>query len=179
MSRALQCPSCGHVHPMTLPEIAGNEATFRCHGCSRLLSAPPMARAAEEAPTAAEAREPSVTVAVPTLGATGDPADGPPEVEVAAARPLPGAVRVLVWIVALGVGLAVATLTLRSLGVIDIDQAIDVFAGIGLGRFAVLLVLLPLWALLSGTLAHFTLEALSRRRRPPTASGSGSEPTGS
>jgi hypothetical protein len=87
--------------------------------------------------------------------------------------PVPTAVRALVWVGAFAVGLVIAAFVLRKLGVLDVNTAIDLYAGSGAGRFGILLLLLPLWAVVSATIAHFSLEALARRRRPRSAAASG------
>jgi hypothetical protein len=73
-------------------------------------------------------------------------------------------VRVLVWTATFGIGLLVTALILRSLGILGVNTAIDLFAGSGIGRFGVLLAIIPLWAVLSATMAHFSIEGLARRR---------------
>ena len=74
-------------------------------------------------------------------------------------------VRALVWAVAFGVSLLVTAFVLRTVGLLGVNTAIDLYAGSGARRFGILLVLLPVWALLSATIAHFSLEALARRAR--------------
>ena len=81
------------------------------------------------------------------------------------AGPLPPALRALIWTVAFAVGFGVTAVVLRGFGLLGVNTVLDLYAGSGLHRFRVLLVLLPLWALLSATLAHFTLEFLAARRR--------------
>jgi hypothetical protein len=81
-------------------------------------------------------------------------------------RPLPAALRALVWVGAFAVGLLITAFALRKLHVLSVNTALDVYAGTGLRRFGILLVVLPLWAILSATIAHFSLEGLARRRRP-------------
>lgn len=182
MVSGFQCPGCGHVH--ALGEL-GSAATFRCLGCGRLLSVPAVVVGGGAAPGAGTAPEPATSPgrASPAPG----PLDGRPPngaaagTEVSGVAPvtaearleppgpagagrIPVPVRLLVWLVALPVGVVVAVAPLRVLGLLDLDDAIDVFAGTGLGRFAVLLVLLPLWAGVSATLAHLALEGLARRR---------------
>jgi hypothetical protein len=71
-----------------------------------------------------------------------------------------------VWAGAFLVGLLVTAFVLRKLHILSVNTAIDLYAGAGLRRFGILLVLLPLWAVLSATIAHFTLEGLAKRRRP-------------
>ena len=74
-----------------------------------------------------------------------------------------------VWFGAFLVGLVVTAFILRKMGVLDVDAVIDLYAGSGAGRFGILMVLLPMWALLSATIAHFSLEALAKRRQPRPA----------
>jgi hypothetical protein len=83
-------------------------------------------------------------------------------------------IRALVWAGALGVGFLVTVFVLKKIGVLDVNTALDVYAGSGAHRFGIILVMLPVWALLSATIAHFSLEGLARRRlsrpaatRPP------------
>jgi hypothetical protein len=77
---------------------------------------------------------------------------------------VPTPIRALVWAVAFGVALAATVFVLKAIGLLDVNTAIDIYAGSGVHRFSVLLVMLPVWALLSATIAHFSLEALARRR---------------
>jgi hypothetical protein len=70
-----------------------------------------------------------------------------------------------VWAAAFGVGLVITGFVLRKIGILSVNTIIDLYAGTGLGRFGVLLVLLPMWAALSATIAHLSLEALAKRRQ--------------
>lgn len=83
--------------------------------------------------------------------------------------PVPNAIRASVWAGAFFVGLAMTAFILRKMGILDVNAVIDLYAGSGAGRFGILLVLLPMWALLSATIAHLSLEALAKRRRPRPA----------
>ncbi|HEV8625133.1 MAG TPA: hypothetical protein VG034_11805 [Acidimicrobiia bacterium] len=85
-------------------------------------------------------------------------------------RPLPTPLRVGVWVAAFVLGLVVSAFVLRKVGVLSVNTAIDLYAGSGLGRFGILLVLLPLWAVLSALIAHFSLEGLAKRRDARAAS---------
>ncbi|HEV7864921.1 MAG TPA: hypothetical protein VGR20_19625, partial [Acidimicrobiia bacterium] len=79
-------------------------------------------------------------------------------------NPVPTMLRALVWAAAFGFGLLVTAFVLRTVGLLGVNTAIDIYAGSGARRFGILLVALPLWALLSATMAHFSLEALARRQ---------------
>ena len=85
-------------------------------------------------------------------------------------RPVPVVLRAAVWAVAFGVGFILTAFVLKAVGILGVSNAIDLYAGTGVHRFGFLLVLLPMWALVSATVAHFSLEALGRRRRPPADS---------
>ena len=85
-------------------------------------------------------------------------------------RPLPAPVRIGVWVAAFGLGLAVSAFVLRKIGILSVNAVLDLYAGAGLGRFGILLVLLPLWAVMSALIAHFSLEGLAKRRRPRASS---------
>jgi hypothetical protein len=234
MASGLQCPSCGHVHPAGLPEIARGDTTFRCYGCYRTLSVPegwtgrPTPRPSrsepapgQDAPPGAGTRDArSARLAGrrgfwPASGASGPPESRPAGSDAAtemvpivgggpaapgdagtgSARPgrpgsgskaksagplgwvaprrsggtVPAALRALVWAAAFGVSFVVTAFVLRQIGLLSVNTAIDLYVGSGLHRFGVLLLMLPLWAVLSATLAHFSLEALARRRRPAHA----------
>ena len=81
-------------------------------------------------------------------------------------EPVRTPIRALVWAAAFWLGLLLTAFALRKVGLLDIDTVIDIYAGSGARRFGILLVLLPLWAVVSATIAHFSLEALAKRRRP-------------
>jgi hypothetical protein len=79
-------------------------------------------------------------------------------------RPLPAPLRIGVWVAAFVLGLAVSAFILRKIGILSVNAVIDLYAGTGLGRFGILIVLLPLWAVLSALIAHFSIEGLTKRR---------------
>jgi hypothetical protein len=68
-------------------------------------------------------------------------------------------------VLALALGFVVSAAVMRAVGLLDVDSVLDAFAGEGVGRYAMLLVFLPLWALLAAGGAHLTLEWLGRRRQ--------------
>jgi hypothetical protein len=182
----LQCPTCGYVHAL---DDIGPEPTFRCRGCDRMLSVPPMpgrpgfpeAETAAHRPVESGAGDddggpPTGFWPAPSRGETGPvaaPARQAPQVppKIRPERTVSRVVRALVWMVAFPIGFLVVVLPLRAIGLLDVNRAIDIFAGASIARFAVLLLMLPLWAAVSATLAHFSLEALGRGRgrrlRPP------------
>jgi hypothetical protein len=80
---------------------------------------------------------------------------------------LPAGIRAPVWAAAFGVGLVITAVVLRKVGILSVNAVIDLYAGTGLGRFGMLLILLPMWAALSATIAHLSLEALAKRRHRP------------
>ncbi len=168
----LQCPSCGHVHP--LADVAG-QGRFRCGGCKQLLSVPESVEAPPPSldgeatrahPAATPGRAgtgggPAVSGAAASgprsaVGASGSVLPGP-------VAPVPGVVRALVWVLFLALGFVVAAALLRVVGILDVDAVLDAFAGEGVRRYGVLLVLLPLWAVLSAGGAHLVLEWAGRR----------------
>jgi hypothetical protein len=77
---------------------------------------------------------------------------------------VPAAVRAPVWVLALALGFVVSAALLRAVGLLDVDSVLDAFGGEGVSRYSVLLVLLPLWAVLSAGAAHLVLEWEARRR---------------
>ena len=159
-----------------MDQVSGT--TFRCRRCGRLLAAPrrpspfpddgddrtlavtgavPEARAPSPAPPSAPSEASAPSPAPPSA-----PSELPPP--PSAAIELPAPLRALVWLVALPLGLVIAALPLRAIGWLSVDDVFDAFAGSGLGRWGILLVLLPLWAGISASLAHLGIENLTRRR---------------
>jgi hypothetical protein len=155
MATALQCPDCGRHQP--IDQLSGT--TFRCRRCGRLLAAP---RRPSPVPD-----EDDRTAAAPRVEAAPKRLSRPPGRTPATAKPAlsPASIRVLIWVAALVVGLVAAAFPLRAIGWLSVDDVLDAFAGDGLGRWGILLVLLPLWAAVSATLAHLAIEALERRTR--------------
>lgn len=92
------------------------------------------------------------------------PAAAPPKAKRSSSR-VPRWMRALVWTAALTLGLLIAAALLRVAGILDVDSVIDAYAGRGLSRYSVFLVLVPLWAALSSGMAHVVLEWTARRRR--------------
>ncbi len=175
----LQCPTCGHIHP--LAEVPG-QGRFRCAGCQRLLSVPESmnvppvpddATQAHPEATPGPARDAqdgrSGMAAGPAASASSGSASS------GSAPRTPAYVRVPVWLLSLALGFLVSAVVLRVVGLLDVDAVLDAFAGEGVGRYSVLLVLLPLWALLSAGVAHLVLEWAGRRRE---RRGRGSQKSG-
>jgi hypothetical protein len=91
---------------------------------------------------------------------------------------VPAVIRAVVWVLALIVGFVVSTTLLRVAGLLDVDSVLDAFAGEGVGRYAVLLVLLPLWSVLAAGAAHLVLEWVAGRRERRAAVRSGRRDAG-
>lgn len=157
MVTALQCPSCDHRHALG-PRASGE--TFRCESCGRLLKVPasvaaPPAASTRDAPTQAVARVPPSERTITDDGAR----RRPPTARV------PRFLRLLVWMVALPLGLLVVGAAGRAAGLLTIGQAVDVFVGAGWSRFVPPLLVLPVWAGVTAALAHVLSEALGRLLR--------------
>jgi len=75
---------------------------------------------------------------------------------------LPWPVRTGVWLAALALTLLVTLVVLRVVGILTVNRAMNVFVGAGAGRFGVLFIVLPVWALASAVVAHVALETLAR-----------------
>lgn len=70
--------------------------------------------------------------------------------------------RAAVWLIALMLGFVLAVVPLYLLGLFTSEQASNVLLEEGFDRISGLLLLLPLWAATTATLAHFTIESRSR-----------------
>lgn len=178
VAKALQCPDCGHRHP--LDEFAAYR-TFRCQECRRLLKVPksaerpsPTKDATEQLPEAGAARKkipPSQrgdVISDQRRAGRASALSGPA---------VPRGIRAGIWAVAIPAGLIPVLFVGRLIGVLTVDRAIDLFIGVGFGRFVVPLLVLPVWAALSATLAHLAIEGVARaraQRRPAAESRGGS-----
>jgi hypothetical protein len=91
---------------------------------------------------------------------------------------VPAAIRAPVWVLSLILGFVVSAALLRVVGLLDVDSVLNAFAGEGVGRYSVLLVLLPLWAVLSAGAAHLVLEWVAGRRERRAKAKSGRRDAG-
>lgn len=165
VAKALQCPDCGHRHP--LDDFAAYR-TFRCQECRRLLKVP---KSAERPPARKDATE-QFSVADGARKKIPPSQRGDVVAEqrrVDRARPasgpgVPRGLRAVIWVVAIPAGLIPVLVVGRLFGVLTVDRAIDLLIGVGFGRFVVPLLVLPVWAALSATLAHFGIEGVARSR---------------
>lgn len=71
-------------------------------------------------------------------------------------------VRAAAWTVAVPLGLIPVLIAGRFAGVLSMDRAVDVFVGVGWGRFLPPLLLLPVWSAATATVAHLILERAGR-----------------
>lgn len=165
VAKALQCPDCGHRHP--LDDFAAYR-TFRCQECRRLLKVP---KSTERAPAR---RDP--TAQIPEADGARKKIPPSQRGDVIAEQRRAGrtstpsgpgvgrGLRALIWAVAIPAGLVPVLVVGRVLGVLTVDRAVDLFIGVGFGRFVVPLLVLPVWAALSATLAHLGIEGVARSR---------------
>jgi hypothetical protein len=90
--------------------------------------------------------------------------------------PLPLALRIGVWVVALPLGLAIVGIPARQLGYLSSQKLLDVIVKRDLGRFLPIVVVIALWALVTALLVTLFVEGgrrvLSRRRRAKSRSRS-------
>ena len=182
MAKALQCPDCGTRHP--LDEVA-HLRTFRCRECRRLLKVPAGVSAAVPSSGERAKDAPPVTptdAGEPTRVAKANGSKRLPpsqrgdaiarqtgKMEAVAASaparsPVPRLVRVFIWAVAIPVGILPVVVVGRLLGVLSVNRAVDMFVGVGWGRFVPPLLVLPVWAAISATIAHFSIEGIARSR---------------
>jgi hypothetical protein len=195
MGKAIQCPTCGRKHRVgALPDAP----SFRCAGCGQKLKVPAQFRPSvmasarhverpatgapakstaaqrpKPAPTAPAAAAPSATA----RPATRAPAPARPSAGAAPApkrRPIALPLRLLAWVVALALALAVTLWAARVSGWLSGDRLVDVFTGTdGMTRYLRVLALAPVWALITTLFLTGILEggrALARRREAARAS---------
>ncbi|HEY7136260.1 MAG TPA: hypothetical protein VIB48_14460 [Acidimicrobiia bacterium] len=76
--------------------------------------------------------------------------------------------RVLIWVIAVPLGLLIVALIARWLGVLNGNSLFDIISGSGVGRYVRVFAIAPFAALLIATMAHVALEqlpvVLERRR---------------
>ncbi|HEX4779018.1 MAG TPA: hypothetical protein VFW74_19740, partial [Acidimicrobiia bacterium] len=97
---------------------------------------------------------------------------------------LPWPWRVLIWVVAVPLGLLIVAVPARWIGVLNGNSFLDVISGTGIGRYVRIFSIAPFAALVIATIAHVSLEQLpewlARRRalareaaqlREPAAAG--------
>ena len=168
MASALQCPACGFKHRLSL--LAG-DPIFACAQCGRLLKTPAEFR--REPPTCtAGPPHPQPAAAAPS-GAGARPRVAARRAPTVATLPL----RILAWVVAIVLGALIVRYLAKLTGWITGDTLIDVMTGSGWGRYLRVLVLVPVWALVSATIATALIDGArwwsARRRapRPPANTG--------
>ncbi len=176
-STAAAAPARGHARPRggRTRSDAGRRAR-----AGRLAAAPRRRPAA--APVAAAAG----TAVLGPRGAPPVAAPPPPSPRVTPADEEPGrqalplAVRILAWVIAIPVGLAIVGIPARKLGYLTSQKLLDVFVKHTLNRFVPLAVIVVLWALATTVLVELFVEGgrwiMLRRRRaraaqPPAATG--------
>ena len=114
--------------------------------------------------------EPAAPDAAGTGGRRRSPtkSSGAPAATKAAGRRAPWWLRVVAWVVAVPVGLAIVGIPARTLGYLDSQKLLDVLIGKDTGRYLPLAVIVVLWALVTALLVQGIVEGggwLLRRRR--------------
>jgi ribosomal protein S27E len=87
--------------------------------------------------------------------------------------------RVLVWVIAVPLGLLIVALIARWLGVLNGNSLFDIISGTGMGRYVRVFAIAPFAALVIATMAHVALEQLpvllERRRAAARPAARGAE----
>ncbi|MCZ7531514.1 MAG: hypothetical protein M5U31_14965 [Acidimicrobiia bacterium] len=168
MSRALQCPVCGHKHPVAeLPEAP----TFECWECGRILKVPRQQRQASSADSPRSSSSADSTTLLPNHGRGPDaPRSGgraPAEVEVERS---PAWFRVVAWLLAIPIAAVVVFGTANVFGMLTGSQLTDMFLEARVTAYGRLALLLPLWALVvAGVVQLLDLLWARRSRRREAA----------
>jgi hypothetical protein len=188
MGKAVQCPSCGRKHRVS---VLPDAPTFHCDGCGQSLKVPaqfrpsmmassPRVRPSDSArpdSTAVRPNRPAAAAAPVAARAPAAPsapaASRPPRT----ARPPAGAVpdertvalplRILVWAIALPLGLIATLWMARITGWLSGDRLVDVFTETGNTRYLRVIAIAPVWALFTTLFLTLFVEggrALARRR---------------
>ncbi len=152
------------------PTMTAGGAAAGAGGTAVLSSEPPVAAPVAPTPVVAPPRGPAGDGGP---GRTRNEVDGRPKRD---ALPLP--LRVLAWLVALPLGLAIVGLPARRAGYLSSQKLLDVIVKSDITRFVPILVIILLWALVSALLVTLFVEGgrrlmLRRRRKKAAAASSG------
>jgi uncharacterized integral membrane protein len=203
MAKALQCPNCGKK-----TNLAGFDpgSTFACEQCGQVLKVPPsVARRGASSASSGAATPPAprrgarpvmtagrgapggatAVLSAPAPGGAARPPVVPPPVAMGARQArvsgrdqLPLVVRILAWVIALPLGLAIVGFPARRTGFLTSQDLLDVIVERDLGRFLPLVVVVLLWALVSAILVTLFVEGGRRlvlRRQDSRARGASGE----
>jgi hypothetical protein len=175
MAPVLQCPDCATKHPIDL----ASGSAFRCRGCGRSLKVPAQFRpVAADEPTVATPAAAAAPAGRPVRRRTAPVVGGPAPVvppsgngqplSRRAARAQSGVVsiwmRLVVWLVAVPLGFVLVFGVARAIGVLTQTQLEDVFLETGWDRFWPVARLLPVVALVTAAIVHFSVLYISRWR---------------
>jgi hypothetical protein len=176
MARAVQCPACGQAHPADT--LAGTP-TFACTGCGRTLRTPTeLVRPSGSTPAVrgASGPVPKVTAAKPTRKPTPTPTPTPVAAPNGAATSGSGSgsaprrarrvgggklglpVRIVAWVVAVGLGLVLTWFVANAIGFLSRSQIVDMFRSSSPTNYIRLFLLIPVWAFMSACLATAFIE---------------------
>lgn len=185
MSRALQCPVCGHKHPVDeLPDAP----TFECEECGRILKVPAKKRSASSSgrtsrrASGAAAAGAGATILPSRAGAgpagqpheTGaddlDDHDEPDDLDGPVRSPV--WLRTLAWLFGLPLAAIIVFGVANATGLLTGSQLTDMFLEARLSAYGRLVLLLPVWALLSALIVQgidVLWKSWARRRRDRSA----------
>lgn len=173
MAVALECPTCHTRH--SLDDLDPSVRRFACTGCDRSLKVPTTLAGSNVEPAEWATGQPA-----PAERATGQPEPGrshvgAPESQSEDLDPLSQPLwrlawyaRLLLWIVSLPVGFAIVAVPARMADILQASKLLDAFLSMDVQEFiGPLAVVIPAWAIVTGTLVHIGalgIEARSRRK---------------
>lgn len=164
MAKVLQCPQCGHRHPLDrIPDAP----TFACANCGRALKVPAPVRAAVSSAAVPRAAAPEAAPA-PAPEPRQRPSAPDPDRSVpgpdGGGRRIPVIVQILIWILALGIGFAITYYGALQFGFLTRKEVRGIALHTDFARYWPLLRLVPVWAMISALLVQASVVALGRRR---------------
>ncbi len=170
-AQLLECPDCQHRQDLN---SLGDVETFLCQGCRRPLKVPAVLRTPKVA-TASDA-----TAVMGRVDSNAEMPSAPAAQEQARTQPPSSPtgrigtdepvvigmwIRLLIWVVAVPLGLAIVFKFGQALGFVTSQQLLDTFAAKGWNRFAPIARLLPFAALLIAAIVQASVAGLERRAK--------------
>lgn len=198
MAKALQCPNCGHRHPLA---GVADRSSFACVSCGQVLKVPaayrrkpsegarPVASSAAPAPApaprprdATQTMDRAAVAAAAAAAGAGAVASTPPPPppgsllggsrtarrDAAAGASLGRWARFLVWLVSIPIAFVIVIVPARLAHYITGANLVGVVAGTGAGRFLRLAVITLIWAFAAAALVTIIVTMIERRRSRPS-----------